>query len=86
MTTTNNQAKTYTVTAYEFSVLVRALLETMKAQNVNLTDRFRPNAPWESVLSLISEAQIEAVKEAQASGEFDKLLENFKTQQTIKNN
>jgi hypothetical protein len=87
MTTTNQQTtKTYAITSYEFSVIVRAILETMRDQNHKLTDRFRSGAPWESVLELISQAQIDSIKEAQIEGEIEKLLENFTIQQATKNN
>lgn len=84
---TNQQAeKTFNLTAYEISVLFRALLQTFNENTPVVLDKIRDTAPWRAVLDTVQTAQIETIKEATNSGEFEALIEGFIQQiTTLKN-
>ena len=84
--TTQKTEKTFTLTAYEISVLIRAVLCTFKENSPKVLDKIRDTAPWRSVLDIVETAQIETIRDAQNSGEFEKLIEGYIEQlNTIKN-
>ena len=87
MQTTNQPTqKTFNLTAYEISVLFRGLLQTFNATTPEVLDKIRDSAPWQAVLDTVQIAQLETIKDAEKSGDFEALLESYIQQlSTIKN-
>ena len=87
MSNTNQPTqKIFNLTAYEISVLFRGLLQTFNATTPEVLDKIRDSAPWRAVLDTVQTAQLETIKDAEKSGDFEALLESYLQQlNTIKN-
>lgn len=86
MKNTNQTEKQFTLTAYEISVLFRSLLQLFNERTPEVLDKIRENAPWRAVLDTVQTAQLETIKDAERTGDFEALIESYIQQlTTIKN-
>lgn len=86
MSNQNTTPKTYTLTAYEISVIMRAIISQFHEQDIERGQKlFAETAPWQGVLKSIDENRLKYLQENH-DGELSTFLDEYvKAFQTSKN-